>query len=255
MILRNKSFVAMPSHIKLFIDSGAHQVALFKGHDQGNDWLENLPANTVLHGNWQQLPLEELIDLQYIIDQGFLIDGFTSNRLASNNPQLNNYQQPNEVPLLQALDKMINIHSQLADQAAATSNFLKETTICLKLADSLYDFPTNYTDQITAIARNNYVSFLLRAVDAQVKLYQINPSLNIVIQIADIFAELSELTWPNLEDFLQKTNNNQLFWLRKALVMQIAIAAAAEKDLDLNEAASAYILTLDIHQRIFQITG
>jgi hypothetical protein len=96
---------------------------------------------------------------------------------------------------------------------------------------------------------------LLRAVDAQVKLYQINSSLNIAIQIADIFAELSELTWPNLEDFLQKINNNELFWLRKALAMQVDIAAAAEKDLDLNEAASSYILILDMHQRIIQITA
>jgi hypothetical protein len=220
-----------------------------------NDWLENLPANAVLHSNWQQLPLEELIDLQYIIDQGLLIDGFISKHLVSNNPQFNNSQQPNEVSFLQSLDKLINIHLQLADQAAATSNFQKETIICLQVADSLYDFPANYTDQITAIARNNYASFLLRAVDAQVKLYQINPSLNIAIQIADIFAELSELTWPNLEDFLQKTNNNQLFWLRKALAMQVDIAAAAEKDLDLNEAASAYILIFEIHQRIVQITG
>ena len=245
----------MPSHLKLFLDSGTHQVALFKGRDQENDWLENLPASVVLHGNWHQLPLEELIDLQYIIDQGFLIDGFASKYLVSNNPQFNNSQQPNEVSLLQSLDKLIKIHLQLADQAAATSNFQKETIICLRVADSLYDFPANYTDQITAIARNNYTSFLLRAVDAQVKLYQINPSLNIAIQIADIFAELSELTWPNLEDFLQKTNNNQLFWLRKALAMQVDIAAAAEKDLDLNEAASAYILIYEIHQRIIHITG
>ena len=245
----------MPTHIQVFLDSGVHQVALFKGRDQENDWLENLPANAVLHGNWQQLPLEELIDLQYIIDQGFLIDDFISKHLVSNNPQFNSSQQTNEISLFQSLDKLINIHLQLADQAAATSDFQKETTICLQVADSLYDFPTNHTDQITAIARNNYASFLLRAVDAQVKLYQIKPSLNIAIQIADIFAELSELTWPNFEDFLLKTNNNQLFWLRKALAMQVTIAAAAEKDLDLNEAASAYILILEMHQRIIQITG
>ena len=245
----------MPTHIKVFLDSGVHQVALFKGRDQENDWLENLPANAVLHGNWQQLPLEELIDLQYIIDKGFFIDGFISKHLVSNNPQFNSSQQTNEVSLFQSLDKLINIHSQLADQAAATSDFQKETTICLQVADSLYDFPENHTDQITTIARNNYASFLLRAVDAQVKLYQIKPSLNVAIQIADIFAELSELTWPNLEDFLQKTNNNQLFWLRKALAMQVDIATAAEKDLDFNEAASAYILILEMHQRINQITG
>ena len=245
----------MPTHIKVFLDSGVHQVALFKGRDQENDWLENLPANAVLHGNWQQLPLEELIDLQYIIDKGFFIDGFISKHLVSNNPQFNSSQQTNGVSLFQSLDKLINIHLQLADQAAATSDFQKETTICLQVADSLYDFPTNHTDQITAIARNNYASFLLRAVDAQVKLYQIKPSLNIAIQIADIFAELSELTWPNFEDFLQKTNNNQLFWLRKALAMQVDIATAAEKDLDFNEAASAYILILEMHQRINQITG
>jgi len=244
----------MLSHIKLFLDSGFHQVALFKGCDQESDWLENLPANAVLHGNWQQLPLEELLDLQYIIDQGFLVNGFISKHLVSNNPQFNNSQHSSEVSFPQSLDKLINIHLQLADQAAAASDFQRETAICLQVADSLYDFPENYTDQITAIARNNYVSFLLRAVDAQVKLYQTNPSLNIAIQIADIFAELSELTWPNLEDFLQKINNNELFWLRKALAMQVDIAAAAEKDLDLNEAASSYILILDMHQRIIQIT-
>ena len=245
----------MLSHIKLFLNSGTHQVALFKGRDQENDWLENLPANVVLHGNWQQLPLEELIDLQYIIDQGFLIDGFISKHLISNNPQFNNSQQTDQISFLHLLEKLINTHLQLADQAAAASNLQKETTICLQAAGSLYDFPANYTDQITAIARNNYASFLLRAVDAQVKLYQVNPSLNIAIQIADIFAELSELTWPNLEDFLQKSNNNQLFWLRKALALQIDIAAAAEKDLDLNEAASAYIMIFEIHQRMVQITG
>ena len=245
----------MPSHLKLFLDSGFHQVALFKGSDQQNDWLENLPANAVLHGNWQQLPLEELIDMQYIIDQGFLIDGFISKHLVSNNPQFNNSQSTSEATLLQSLDKLINIHLQVADQAAASSNFHKETAICLQLADSLYDFPENYTDQVNAIARNNYVSFLLRAVDAQVKLFQNSPSFDVAIQIADIFAELSELTWPNLEDFLQKTTNNQLFWLRKALAMQFDIAATAEKDLDLNEVASAYILIVDIHQRIILITG
>ena len=245
----------MPSHLKLFLDSGIHQVALFKGSDQQNDWLENLPANAVLHGNWQHLPLEELINLQYIIDQDLLVDAFISKYLGANNPQFNNPQHTSETTLLQSLDKLINSHLQLADQAAASSNFQKETTICLQLADSLYDFPAIYTDQITAIARNNYISFLLRAVDAQVKLFQVSPSLDVAIQIADIFAELSELTWPNLEEFHQKTSNNELFWLRKAFAIQADIVASAEKDSDLNEVASAYILIVDLHQRIIQITG
>lgn len=245
----------MPSYLKLFLDSGTYQVALFKGSDQQNDWLENLPVNAVLHGNWQQFPLEELIDLKHIFDQGLLVDSFVSKYLVSNNPRFNNNQVTSETTLLQLLDKLINIHMQLADQAAAISNFQRESSICLQLADSLYGFSATYTDQITAIARNSYISILLRAVDAQVKLYQVSPSLDVATQIADIFADLSELTWPNLEEFHQKTINNQLFWLRKAFAIQANIVASAEKDLDLNEVASACILIVDLHQRIMQITG
>jgi predicted ribosomally synthesized peptide with nif11-like leader len=63
------------SHIKLFMDGGVRQVALFSGPDESTQWLRNCPAEDLLSHGWHLLPKEELITIQEVEIQGFLNPG------------------------------------------------------------------------------------------------------------------------------------------------------------------------------------
>jgi hypothetical protein len=240
----------MITHLKIFTDLGFQQVALFNGPDHQNDWQENLPLENVLIGNWQLLPNEELISISDLAAKGILNKNFISKYLATNKPKflIPDLFEPGF--LNHCLEKSINLHIQLADQAANDSDLAKETQVCLQAADFLFEFLTSKPELIVNIARNSYISFLLRAVDVQIKLWQVQPVVSIAIQISDIFAELSELTWASQDDFPKKANANQLFWLRQAISKQLDIAVAAEENDSLAEAATAYILVLQLQQSI-----
>jgi len=64
--------MAVITHLKLFMDGGIKQVALFKGDNQAEDWLRNSAATEVLIGNWLELPMEELIPLEQAAAKGFI---------------------------------------------------------------------------------------------------------------------------------------------------------------------------------------
>jgi predicted ribosomally synthesized peptide with nif11-like leader len=63
------------SHIKLFMDGGVRQVALFSGPDEHTQWVRNCPAEALLSHGWHLLPKEELITIQEVEVQGFLNPG------------------------------------------------------------------------------------------------------------------------------------------------------------------------------------
>ncbi|MEB3184528.1 MAG: Nif11-like leader peptide family natural product precursor [Cyanobacteriota bacterium] len=65
----------MITHVKLFMDGGLRQVALFSGPDEQTQWLRNCPAEELLSHGWHLLPKEELISIQDVEVQGFLNPG------------------------------------------------------------------------------------------------------------------------------------------------------------------------------------
>jgi len=228
MATRSKT-KAVITHLKLFIDGGSKQVALFKGNNQAEDWQRNCAAAEVLIGNWLELATEELIEINELIDRGY-IDKTKFYQDAANPDPLSNWQK-----------HCAHLYSQIAEKAEKEANHEAEADACAAAAELMEELG----DQ------RRQGAWLLRAVEARLKQWNSGETKGeVAYEIADLFATLAMQIWPDEPDTAEKGAANQKFWLQQALEKFAAEAIAAEKAGDLITAVNAAEEVIEIQKEL-----
>ena len=220
--------MAVITHLKLFMDGGIKQVALFKGDNQAEDWQRNCAATEVLIGNWLELPMEELIPLEQAAARGFI-----GNTLLNENAadlQLN-WQK-----------HCANLHSRIADAAKQDANYEMEAEACTAVAELMVELDD----------RVRQGAWLLRAVEARLNQWQQGGDGQAIVacELADLFAEFANGEWPGEDDAAAKGAANQRFWLGQAMEKQSQLAIAAEERGDLIAAVSAAEAVIELQNEL-----
>lgn len=220
--------MAVITHLKLFMDGGVKQVALFKGDNQAQDWQRNCAASEVLIGNWLELPMEELIAVEQVAAKGFIGNTLLNENTAD--MQLN-WQK-----------HCANLHSRIADAAKQEGNYEMEAEACTAVAELMVELDD----------RVRQGAWLLRAVEARLNQWQEggDGQANVACELADLFAEFANGEWPGEDDAAAKGAANQRFWLGQAMEKQSQLAIAAEARGDLIAAVNAAEAVIELQNEL-----
>ena len=219
----------MITHLKLFSDGGRRQVALFSGHDESSDWLRNAPAEAVLSGGWHLLPKEQLLSLEEVERQGFLKAGALAEPSSESSDPLRNWQL-----------RTANLHSRLAEAAAAQADHATEASACAAVAATM----ANLNDPTRQAA------WLLRAVQARLAQWHQSSDPAVATELAALFGQLAARAWPGEPEAPAKGAANQRFWLGQALERYAELSLQAEGQGDLTTATSAAEAVVNLQQQL-----
>jgi len=209
-----------PTHIKLFEEAGQSWVALFRGSNESSDWLQNVAADTVLREGWDSLPRECLLEVGELRERGLWLDGAPSSARAINTRAWRL--------------RLITLHQQLGEQAAANGHARLLADHCLQVAQQLRLLQEAPLD-------HQAIGWQLRASEGLVSLWQQQPSSALAVELMELFDELSkQSTWPADQAYgAEQAERNARFWWGQALQQAAQESDQLEKTGDLNGAAQA----------------
>ena len=195
------------THLKLFVDQGERQVALFSGDDQQQDWLRNEAAETVLTNGWELLPQETLMSLAEVSDKGLLQRAFLASDALS------------QAGVIEAwMTRKARMASRLADAATTTGDRATEAQHSQRVVDCLEEMLASCTDdQRQQEISQQRSAYLLRAVDCHLALWNNMKDPAQAEALALLFAALADQRWPNGRIDVATADSNKVFWRNQAL--------------------------------------
>lgn len=223
------------THLKLFLDQGDRQVALFSGPNESSQWLRNVPADEALQSGWHLLPQETLITVESLQQQGFLAEGLI---------------QPSGEQASMAWAwamRAAALAAQQAERATAAHDDDAEAESCsrvvrfLEQAGSHSTAPAAHDDIVQKRA-----AWLVRGVNARLTAWNANPQAEHAEALAELFEALSREGWGAAQADRDTARQNQLFWARKAAAAWGQASQQAEQNGDLTraEAGAAAVVRL-----------
>lgn len=207
------------THLKLFVDQGERQVALFSGDDQQQDWLRNEAAETVLDNGWELLPQETLMSLAEVSAKGLLQRAFL------------NSDALNQADLIEAWTmRKARMASRLADAAATAGDRAAEADHSQRVVDCMEEMLASCTNEHRQQEISQQRSaYLLRAVDCRLALWNTMKSPEQAEALALLFAALADRRWPNGSIDVTTADANKVFWRNQALRAWGDASKAAEE--------------------------
>jgi len=195
------------THLKLFVDQGERQVALFSGDDQQQDWLRNEAAETVLTNGWELLPQETLMSLAEVSAKGLLQRAFLASDALS------------QAGVIEAWTmRKARMASRLADAATTTGDRATEAQHSQRVVDCLEEMLASCTDdQRQQEISQQRSAYLLRAVDCRLALWNNMKDPAQAEALALLFAALADRRWPNASIDVATADSNKVFWRNQAL--------------------------------------
>ena len=214
------------THLKLFVDQGERQVALFSGDDQQQDWLRNEAAETVLNNGWELLPQETLMSLAEISAKGLLQHAFLATDALGQAGMIEAWTM-----------RKARMASRLADAAATAGDRAAEAEHSQRVVDCMEDMLASCTEgQRQQEISQQRSAYLLRAVNCRLALWNTMKSPEQAEALALLFAALANQRWPNGSIDVAMADANKLFWRNQALRAWGAASKAAEEQGDIDQA-------------------
>ncbi|MCP9809128.1 hypothetical protein KBY58_06745 [Cyanobium sp. HWJ4-Hawea] len=203
-------------------------MALFSGSDETTHWQRNVDASAVIKGEWQGLPLEILIPVDQLREQGLWQEAEINRRAW----QL----------------RLIQLRQRLAEQAEGTGEARLEAQQSLMVADQLELLVAGQTegDGETQRFAQQAIGWRLRAAEALVVLWQRNQETAVAVELAQLFGELSQRHWPGDDKGPINAGQNSHFWWSLALQQAANSSEQGEQAGDLERAAEAASDVLEI---------
>ena len=224
------------THLKLFVDQGERQVALFRGENQQQDWLRNASAEAVLNNGWELLPQETLMSVAEVRAKGLLQPGFVASDALS------------QAAVIEAWTmRKASLANRLADAANAAGDRGAEASHSQRVVDCMEDLLASCTDgQRHKEISQQRSAYLLRAVDCHLALWNDMKSPEQAEALAHLFAALADRRWINASVDTTTADSNKVFWRNQALRAWGDASKAAEEQgaIDQAERCSSKVLRL-----------
>lgn len=228
------------THLKLFMDQGERQVALFSGPDEVQHWLRNVSAEEVLQSGWHLLPRESLITVEDVESQGFLRSGVLMP------------EDPSQTDVISAWAmRAAGLASRQAEQEANAGHRSAEASLCERVVRSL-ELAMEHTSegerrQDMADRRS---AWLLRGVNGRLEAWNQQHDAAEAEALAQLFAALSDERWHDGKSDLSAARGNQQYWRAQALSAWAQASQAAEErgELEQAERCSQRVLAMLQHQ-------
>ena len=224
------------THLKLFVDQGERQVALFRGEDQQQDWLRNASAEAVLNNGWELLPQETLMSLAEVSAKGLLQRAFLASDALS------------QAGVIEAwMMRKARMASHLADAATKTGDRATEAQHSQRVVDCMEEMLASCTNgqrQQEIIQQRS--TYLLRAVNCHLALWNDMKSPKQAEALAYLFAALANRLWANGSVDTTTADANKVFWRNQALRAWGDASKTAEDqgEIDQAELCSSKVLQL-----------
>lgn len=226
------------THLKVFSEGDRRQVALFSGANESTDWLRNVDGETVLTGDWHQLPEETLFAVGEIASQGLWRQESAGTPI---NPRAWRW-------------RLFSLHQRLAAQAGHQADRRAEADHCLKAADQLQLLAhenNKHESESSIQLAEQATGWQLQAAQALVQLWDSNqePSsaMAVALELMHLFDALSQGDGTGLgENGLANAERNAIFWWRQAVQKAAQCSDEQEQQGELSIAAAAADTVLDL---------
>ena len=207
------------THLKLFVDQGERQVALFRGENQQQDWLRNASAEAVLNNGWELLPQETLMSVAEVRAKGLLQPGFVASDALS------------QAAVIEAWTmRKASLANRLADAANAAGDRAAEASHSQRVVDCMEDLLASCTDgQRHKEISQQRSAYLLRAVDCHLALWNDMQSPEHAEALAHLFAALADQRFAHHSIDTTTADSNKVFWRNQALRAWGDASKAAEE--------------------------
>ena len=212
------------THLKIFLQENAPQVALFTGPDEQRDWQSNISATSVLQGPWTELPHETLVSVDELKSRGLLLSTATTT--------------PEALTLRSAWAlRAAGLAARQADQAATGQQPDLEAECCTRVVRCLEQAYGASDDQNQRLEiQNKRTAWLLRAVEATLNAWNNQPEPQLAEALALLFADLAAAGWGEEPAAEEQARRNHQFWSRQAAAAWSDASQTAEQHGDLERA-------------------